>query len=192
MSVGSATDLMTAEEFFEWANRPENEAGRFELDRGRVVEMSRPNGPHGLVVWAIIHVLTTYIIARRRGLLYPNDTGLLVARHPDTLRGPDVMVYAEPDPAEHGQPSFLRAIPSLVVEVLSPSDLFSEVDRKVRQYQRRGIPLIWLVDPDDKVVHVHRLNELPRRLDEGDEIDGNGVLPEFKCQVADFFKLPGQ
>ena len=46
---------MTAEEFFAWANRPENSDRRLELDRGEVVEMPPPKKSHGLFNWIIIN-----------------------------------------------------------------------------------------------------------------------------------------
>ena len=42
------TKLMTAEEFYEWANRPENRGRICELERGVIVEMSRPGKRHGI------------------------------------------------------------------------------------------------------------------------------------------------
>ena len=33
---------------------------------------------------------------------------------------------------------------------------------------------------------------LPRVLDEADELDGNDVLPDFRCRVAEFFAVPGK
>jgi hypothetical protein len=38
----TATQLMTAEEFYDWANRPENAGKHYELEKGRVVEVSCP------------------------------------------------------------------------------------------------------------------------------------------------------
>ncbi|MBY0523959.1 MAG: Uma2 family endonuclease [Gemmataceae bacterium] len=38
----TATAPMTAEQFFDWVQRPENRDRRFELVAGEVIEMSRP------------------------------------------------------------------------------------------------------------------------------------------------------
>src|SRR5438876_3189867 len=40
---------MTAEEFYDWANRPENDNRWFELVRGEVIELPAPRVPHGVV-----------------------------------------------------------------------------------------------------------------------------------------------
>lgn len=41
-----ATKLLTAEEFFDWANLPENRDRRFELEKGEIVEGSLPGERH--------------------------------------------------------------------------------------------------------------------------------------------------
>jgi hypothetical protein len=46
MSTATKT-RMSAEEFFAWCNRPENRDRHFELERGEVVEASRPGERHG-------------------------------------------------------------------------------------------------------------------------------------------------
>jgi Uma2 family endonuclease len=188
-AVSSA--LMTAEEFFEWANRPENAGTLFELEDGKVVEMPSPGELHGLLCWIVAHLLGGYVVPRG-GYLMTNDTGLIVRRRPDTVRGPDVMLFLDGRKVEEMSRGHSERVPSLVVEVLSPSDQFSKTLRRVDQYEARGVPLIWVVDPDERAVHIFRPNELRKRLEEADELTGNGVLPELRFRVADLFTLPGQ
>jgi Uma2 family endonuclease len=186
-----ATELMTAEEFFEWANRPENADSLFELDAGKVVERPSPSELHGLLCWIVGHILGGYVVPRG-GYLLTNDTGLIVRRRPDTVRGPDVMLFLERRAVGEMSRGHCDRTPTVVVEVLSPSDSFSKTQRRVDQYLARGVPLVWVVDPDERAIHVFRPNELRKRLDETDELTGNGVLPDFRCKVADLFTLPGQ
>jgi Uma2 family endonuclease len=186
-----STALMTAEEFFEWANRPENADTLFELDNGKVVEMPSPGELHGLFCWIVAHILGGYAVPRG-GYLLTNDTGLIVRRRPDTVRGPDVMLFLDGRTVGQMNRGHSERVPTLVVEVLSPTDRFSQTQQRVDQYEALGIPLIWVVDPDQRAVHVYRPNELRKRLEESDDLTGNGVLPDFRCKVADLFTLPGQ
>ncbi len=186
-----STALMTAEEFFEWANRPENAGTRYELDDGKVIAMPSPGELHGLLCWIVAHLLGGYVIPRG-GYLMTNDTGLIVRRRPDSVRGPDVMLFLDGRKVEEMSRGHSERVPSLVVEVLSPSDQFSKTLRRVDQYEARGVPLIWVIDPDERAVHVFRPNELRKRLEETDELTGNGVLPDLRLEVADLFTLPGQ
>lgn len=182
---------MTAEEFYDWANRPENDGRRFELDEGEVVEMPSPGVAHALVCWFVIKLLTEYVVRRGAGHLLTNDCGLIVRRKPDTVRGPDVMLSLENlrlDQAPRGHKSDL---PALVVEVISPSDKEKETNRRVRQYLERGVPLVWIIYPEPRLVYVYRPTEFNKVLDETDDLSGNGVLPDFSCPVRDLFTPPG-
>jgi Uma2 family endonuclease len=186
------TRLMTADEFWEWADRPENEGRRLELESGKVIEMPSPGELHGLLCGWITHLLWAYLLRRGAGGVCSNDTGLLVAQGPDTVRGPDVMLFLESRPLEQLSPRFSTRVPQLVVEVLSPTDQTNKVNRRVSQYLRRGVPLVWLVDPETRTVAVYRPAQIHQVLDETEELTGDEVLPDLRYRVAELFTLPGQ
>jgi hypothetical protein len=50
--------------------------------------------------------------------------------------------------------------------------------------------LVWEVNPEIRLVHVHRKDGTASRLHPTDELTGEDVLPGFRCRVADLF--PGQ
>ena len=79
--------------------------------------------------------------------------------------------------------------PDLAVEVVSPTDVAYDLTDKVEQYLRNGFPLVWVVHPNTRVVHVHRANASVSVLHEQDEITGETALPGFRCKVAEFFRL---
>ncbi len=64
--------------------------------------------------------------------------------------------------------------------------------RRVSQFLRKGISLVWLVDAEDREVTVYQRGCEPHVLGEQDEISGEGVLPDFRRRVADFFRMPGE
>jgi Uma2 family endonuclease len=187
-----STPKMTAEEFYAWANRPENEGRRFELVNGEVEEMPSPGEAHALVCWFVIKVLTEYIVRRGTGHLLTNDCGLIVRRNPDTVRGPDVMLFLDNLTLDRARPGHTDRVPNLIAEVLSPSDSQTRTLRRIGQYHARGVQLVWVIAPEERTVTAYRPNEFPKLLDEQDELTGNGVLPDFSCRVADLFTLPGQ
>jgi len=121
-----------------------------------------------------------------------NDTGVILETDPDTVRGVDVTVYDETGPYDELTPGYVTRLPSLAVEVLSPNDRPGKTTRRVSQFLRKGIPLVWVVDAEGRDVTVHRPGREPCVLDEQDEITGENVLPDFRCRVADFFRRPGE
>src|SRR5262245_57466569 len=183
---------MTAEEFWEWVNRPENQGRRWELQDGEVVEMPSPGELHGVICFLIARLLGNFLFQRGRGYLCSNDSGLLVRQNPDTVRGPDLMLFDESRKLEELSPKFATGVPRLVVEVLSPSDQMGKVNRRIAQYLRRGVPLVWLVDPDGRFVTVYRPGQELQVVDEGEELTGGDALPDLRMRVDELFALPGQ
>jgi len=186
------TNLLTAAEFYEWATRPENQDKLYELDEGKVVEMPPPSEFHGVLCAFIAHLLWNYVIQRGKGYVCSNDTGLLVKRKPATVRGPDIMLYDESRPLHKFSRKFAERVPKLVVEVLSPNDQMAKVNRRVSQFLKRGVPLVWLVDPETRTVTVYRPGKEHYVVPETKELTGEDVLPKLRYRVAELFALPGQ
>lgn len=191
MATASATSTMTAEEFFEWANQPIRDGSWFELEDGEVIEMPSPGELHGLICSWIVCLLWDYVRRRGNGRVLSNVTGLVVARDPDTVRGPDVMLFLQSKLLASVGKGHVVEVPDLLVEVFSPTDRPGRLNRRIRQYHDRGVPLVWVIFPEERTVNVCRPGQLPEVLEESDTLTGEGVLPEFTCSVADFFRLPG-
>lgn len=191
MGTATTTPPMTAEEFFDWCGQPENEGRRYELQDGEVIEMPSPGELHGTVCALISYHLTGYAFARRRGRVTSNDTGLIVGRNPDTTRGPDLMFFDDTRSLDRVSRSYPETVPALVVEVLSPTDSWSNTIGRVIQYLDHGVPLVWVVDPDLRTVTVFHPGDKQKLLRATDALTGNGVLPDFACKVTDLFALPG-
>lgn len=188
----ASTKLMTAEEFFDWSNRPENQDKVCELVRGEIVEMSRPGRRHGFVCLNVGGILRAYTIARKKGYACSNDTGIVVERDPDTVRRPDVTLFEDVASYQELAVGYGEQPPLLAVEVLSPNDTHGEIMRKVREQMRFGTRLVWVVDPEARNVTVYRPGQEPYVVEENEELTGDDVLPDFRCRVADFFTFPGQ
>jgi Uma2 family endonuclease len=181
---------MTAEEFCDWVHRPENANKWFELVRGEVIELPPPLKLHGVVTGNVGWVLGNYVRQRGKGYLTTNDAGVILERDPDTVRGPDVALYEDADSFEDIHPKYDEVPPRLAVEVLSPDDRADRVTRKIMDYLRNGVELVWVVDPEDRTVTVYPADNGPRLLEETEELDGGEVLPGFRCRLADFFFVP--
>src|SRR5690242_528255 len=82
--------LMTADEFYDFVERPENRARSFELVRGEVIEVSRPTRIHGRVCINTGFELEKYARKRKKGYVVSNDSGVILENDPDTVRCPDV------------------------------------------------------------------------------------------------------
>ncbi|MCC7423738.1 MAG: Uma2 family endonuclease [Planctomycetaceae bacterium] len=159
-----------------------------ELVRGEVVEMPRPELRHGVVCGNVGFPLSAWARSAGNGLVAFNDAGVITRRKPDTVRGPDVMFIPMDRLPDGRVPAGLSdLVPSLVVEVRSPSDRWKNIHEKISEYFERGVAEVWVVDYLKRRVHVFRADDDPIILAEGDIITSESVLPGFSCEVSGFF-----
>jgi Uma2 family endonuclease len=192
MASITKSELMTADQFFEWVHLPQHRDRHFELDRGEVVEMPPPGERHGVVCGNVGWILNSFVRQRNRGYVCTNDTGVVVETNPDTVRGIDVTLYDESRRYDELTPKYATHLPTLAAEVLSPDDRAGKLMRRVVQFLQKGISLVWLIDPEDREVTVYRSGREPYVLGVEDEITGDETVPDFRCRVADFFRMPGE
>ena len=186
-----SSDLLDAEAFLDYIHRPENQGRHLELVRGKVVEMSRPGERHCLVCGNVVWALNNYVRLRKRGRVLSNDPGILVERDPDTVRGPDVALFDDVKPYDQLNPKFAEGMPTLVVEVLSPNDRVGKVTRRIGEYLRAKVRLVWIIDPEERDVAVHRPGH-PSEVFDGEQVlVGYDILPELACPLSDLFFIAG-
>jgi len=185
------TKLMTANELYEWSHQPENRNRDCELERGRIVEVSRPGIEHGLICGNVARILGNYTVQVRRGYVCANDTGVVVERDPDTVRGPDILLNDDEEDTEVVK-KYAERPPLLAVEVLLPNDTYSSVFGRVQEQLLFGTKIVWILDPDARTVVIHYPDDRDRVVREEDILTGNDVLPGFQCRVADFYLRPHQ
>lgn len=180
------TPLLTAEEFGRLPDPPDG--SKQELVKGVIVTMPPPKAIHGIVQAEIAALLRDVIRPKRLGWIV-TESGAVLDRDPDTVRGPDVAFYSiarQPTVPD----DYFEIAPDLAVEVLSPDDRRSRVRAKIREYIAAGVRLVWLVDPETRTVLEYRGSLRGTEYDEADTLTGADVLPEFSCRVADFFPPP--
>ena len=72
-----------------------------------------------------------------------------------------------------------------MAEILSPDDAAGEVLTKVGEWLNAGVQLVWVLDPDRRVAHVHRRDGSLTMIDMTGVLDGEDVLPGFRCGLSD-------
>ena len=61
-----------------------------------------------------------------------------------------------------------------------------ELDEKVEEYLAAGVRLVWVINPQTRIVLVHRANGSMAKLREGHDLDGEDVVPGFRCSLTAF------
>ena len=191
MATAIASRPMTAAEFFDFVHRTENWGRFFELERGEVVETPVAGRIRGFVAANVVGFVCDYAAERGRGYACSNNAGFIVENGPDTVRGPDVSYYDDGKDFDSMERQYSTAPPLFAVEIVPPADTPARTIRRPAEYIRRGVKLVWVIDPESRTVVVYRKGHEPIVLRESDELTGYEILRGFRCKVADLFVRPG-
>ena len=174
--------LMTADEL---ARLPE--IGEwYELVRGELRTVALPSMEHAAAVANFGGELWAYVRATGLGRAY-GRIGCLLDSDPDTVLAPDVAFIRQERLTAAPQPGYWAGAPDLVVEIISPSDRYSEVDEKVADWLAYGARMVLVVNPRWHTVLVHRPGQPPGLLTEEDTLDGADVVPGWQLPVREIF-----
>jgi Uma2 family endonuclease len=160
----------------------------FELVDGQLVV--RKLGAESSWVGGEVHArLQQYGREHDLGWALPADNGYQCFAHaPRLVRRPDVsFVRYGRLPDGVLSRGWIKIRPDLVVEVVSPNDTAEELDEKLDDYERAGIPLVWVIFPKSRTVNVYRDHGSFRRLREEDTLSGEDVIPGFRSSVREIF-----
>jgi len=158
-----------------------------ELVNGEVRMMTPSGGQHGSVAARLTAALGSFVYEHALGEAFAAETGFVLARDPDTVRGPDLGFVANDRIPADGFTSFVGFAPDLAVEVLSPDDRPAMMREKIGHYLMAGTRLIWVVDPKKRTVTVHEAGHPPRVLAEDEWLDGRDVVPGFRYEISRMF-----
>jgi Uma2 family endonuclease len=124
-----------------------------------------------------------------RGRVSTGDIEFKLRPDRPTLVGIDVAyVSAELRSKTTKDRKVIEGVPILAVEILSPSDVHSDVTEKVQEYLDAGVAVVWVVDPDFEVVGIFRPGQEPEFVNRSHEITGDPELPGFRVAVVELFE----
>jgi Uma2 family endonuclease len=160
----------------------------YELVDGQLVERN-VSKESSRIAMQIARLLANEAAKTKEAEVYGSDLGYQC--FPDDrnrIRKPDAsLVRKERLQSIEPDPGFMPIPADLAVEVISPNDMWYAVSRKVEQYLSADFRLVWIVDPNTRVVVIHRVDGSVSKLHESDEITGEAALPSFRCRVSEFF-----
>lgn len=168
-----------------------HDGDRYELVYGRLKEIDM-GALSSLIGGRLFRRLANFCGEDGPWLVWPEGCGYQCFPHaPNLVRKPDTSALRrERLPGGEVPEGHLRLAPDLAAEVLSPNDLVYETDQKVEDYLRAGTRLVWVIHPLSRIVLIYRANGTIVGIREHDELDGEDVLPGFRCPVRELFHNP--
>ena len=146
--------------------------------------MSPAGNRHSIIAFRIGARLLTHVEARDLGEVTGADGGYWITRNPDTVRVPDVgFIRRERTVITDG---FFEGPPDVAIEVISPSDTYTEVDEKTQEWLRAGTRAVVVVNPRRNTVRVHRPDGTETALT--DALAVEDVLPGWQMPFSEVFR----
>ena len=182
--MSTTTHTMTADELLLLPKK----GMRYELVKGELKEMAPAGFEHWIVIAKLTWRLGQHVEMNNLGVVCGAETGFKIGSNPDTVRAPDIAFVSSERLAELGiTKKFWAGAPDLAVEVLSPGDTVDEVGDKVDDWLAAGTKAVWIVSPKLQNVTVYRSLTSIVVLSKNDELDGQDIVPGFRCRVAEIF-----
>ena len=181
-TAATTTRLMTADELLAM---PKDDC-RYELVKGELITMAPVGKTHGTAGSRFDRRLGAFVEERGLGEVMI-ETGFVLATDPDTVRAPDVSFVREERMYVDTSPGYFPFEPDLAIEVVSPNDRYTEVAEKVAEYLAAGTRLVVVVDPRARTITKYPARGETTRLDVGDTLTLDDVIPGFECAVSDIF-----
>jgi Uma2 family endonuclease len=136
-----------------------------------------------LVLGALLEYLKTHDLGKIVGAdgmmrIFPG-----VVRIPDTA----FISWARYPQSKRRRGEIPLVVPDLIIEVLSEGNTPREMARKLDEYFRAGVRLVWYVNPKKRNVRVYSARDRSVLLREDHTLDGGDVLPGFAISIRDWF-----
>jgi Uma2 family endonuclease len=161
----------------------------YELIEGELIVTAAGGGMHGLVTGKFLGEIAVFLKENPLGRLVGPGTGFFTRGDDRTVCAPDMaFIRNEVIPAEGMSYGYLRIVPELVLEVISPNDRAEEVDRKVQEWLNFGVKEVWVAYPTARRIVIYRRGAHNAViLNAEDQIDGGAILPGFERSIDLFF-----
>jgi Uma2 family endonuclease len=162
----------------------------FELIDGERIAWMPGVARHTETIEAVKDAIKDYLREHPIGSVFTEAT-YVVEYTKDWVKGsltPDLLFFAadrlaqykEENPDWGDKPYVL--VPDIAIEVVSPNDVYSVINRKVMAYLRDGVKQVWVIDPQAENALVHTEDKTVI-LNKDDSISGGDVLPDFELSL---------
>ncbi|MGD0800068.1 MAG: Uma2 family endonuclease [Terracidiphilus sp.] len=155
------------------------------LASGEILVMTPSGYKNNLREAYVVHELFAWAVADGRGETFSSNAGFNL---PDgsTLSPDGGWVESSRVAAlsKREQERFLPFAPDFLIEILSPSDLLSELDAKMEQWIANGVRLAWRIDPFGGTVAIYAAGAAPVVLSRPEVVEGTGPVEGFRLKMA--------
>jgi len=153
-----AAGAVTTMSYDEFILLTESSEFRYELIDGEIYLLDSPNFKHQVAVIKIASTFNNWFEGKKcMPLVAPFDVTLFKSKENVNVVQPDVIVMCDIDKVD--EKGKYKGVPTIVVEVLSPSSRSKDMIRKLELYRMTGVSEYWMVDVEKKAIHVYQFED---------------------------------
>lgn len=157
---------------------------QIEIVDGEVEIKNMPGLRSSGVAARIIVKVGVYLEKNNIGELYGADATFMIG---ENERMPDVS-FVSNEKLKDGEPvNKAEFAPDLAVEVVSPTDVYSKIIKKIREYFDAGVKQVWLVEPEFQTVTVYKSPLKIETLSAAETLVCEEILPNFSLPLKEIF-----
>ena len=132
-----------------------NDRRRYEIHDGELCVTPAPSLEHQIISARLSFQLMKWVEAHPGGLLLYAPLDVILADRPEetSIVQPDI-VYIAADRIPLTSTRGLEGAPTVAIEILSPSTRAIDRGENVRLYARYGVPYVWLVDSETRLIQA--------------------------------------
>ena len=173
---------MTVEQF---EALPDEVTDRHELVEGDLIPVPSSTLRNSLIRDRLLFFLNTWSSSQH---LATAVSEVDVQTGPGSVRRPDISIFSAEQIGRFAMNVVpVPEAPVIAIEVLSPSEGMIAVGRKVAEYLSAGSQEVWLVDHENREIHV-RTADAERLLRDGKALE-SGLLRGFHVSVGELFSV---
>ncbi len=180
--MATSTNLMTWEAF---EQLPDGDGFHRELIEGELQVLPPPKSRHTLVAHRLYRAMISAEESADARVFM--EAGYKLSTDPPSWVQPDISVLRNVRRRETKGEDYFLGPPELAVEVVSPSESASDLDRKVELMLKAGAIAVWVVYPLQSAVRVFRADGSATRHIIGDTLSLPEFLPGWELPVARVF-----
>jgi len=182
--MAALPQFTSIDEFIDWL--PQDTFIKYEWNNGKIEQTDYMKFDGRILVSRLCRRFTQTQAYQNGG-----DLLLEVDIHisPDKYRRPDA-AFLTPSQIGGSESQVKYAIPSFLIEVISPNDRINYLENKLQEYFDAGVQVVWHIFPNTKQVWVYS-DPLHHIVCSGADIcSAAPALPDFEISVDELFRLP--
>lgn len=174
----------TLDDFLAW--EPPVDGYKYEWNDGAIVRFEKMKRKHLYLIRHLSRLFLTTTAHQQGGELIPEQDVLLTSSQ---MRRPDLAYFSD-NQITTSLTTDTEPIPAFTIEIISPTDDAEEVEKKLAEYFRVGVQVVWHVYIENQVVYVYTGRKHVTICLEDDACSAAPVLPDFSLTVNQLFAAP--